>query len=74
MEDPLMRFCVRHGSPNTLHQILDASLNTRNLTLIATEILREETKARRAISNRVEHSRKETKIGRSASRGVQDVV
>lgn len=46
MEDPLIRFCVRHGSPSMLHQILDASLNTRNLTLIVAEILRVETKAR----------------------------
>lgn len=40
MEAPLIRFCVRHGSSSTLHQILDASLNTRNLTLIVVEIVR----------------------------------
>lgn len=27
MEAPLIRFCIRHGSPSTLHQILDVSLN-----------------------------------------------
>ena len=38
-EDPLIQFCIRHGSSSTLHQILDASLNTRNLTLIVAEIV-----------------------------------